>query len=124
MLVGGIAAAAVAWHRGAPTTWAAVAVLAVLPVASTFGWEYTFVLALPAFLGLLAAARHGPLGVRLVAIAAVGAWLVQKPPEGAMRWAVAHVPGPLLDAFAARLVLAFAALAAAVWWTRRRVSAG
>lgn len=122
VLVGGIAAAAVAWHRGAPTTWAAVAVLAVLPVASTFGWEYTFVLALPAFLGLLAAARHGPLGVRLVAIAAVGAWLVQKPPEGAMRWAVAHVPGPLLDAFAARLVLAFAALAAAVWWTRRRAA--
>ncbi len=119
VLAGGIAAAALAWHRGWRTAWAALAVLAVVPAASTLGWEYTFVLALPAFLVLLAEARRGPVGVRLVAIAAVGAWLLQKPPEGAMRWAVAHVPEPILDAFAARLVLALAALAGAVWWTRR-----
>lgn len=115
VLVGGIALAAWVWRRGWPAWRAAFAVLAVVPVASTLGWEYTFALALPAFLGLVAQARRGPLGVRLVAIAAVVAWTLQKPPEGVMRWAVVHAP-VVSEVFAARIVLALAALAAAVWW--------
>lgn len=114
----GIAAALAAWHRGWPTPRAAFAVLAVLPAASTFGWEYTFALALPAVLALVAAARRRPLAVRLVALATVCVWLVQKPPESAVAWAVRTLGEGPVEGFAARFVVSLAALAACVGWTR------
>jgi hypothetical protein len=120
VLAGGIAATALAWARGWPAGPAAFAALAVLPVASTLGWEYTFVLALPAFLMLLVAARNGPPAVRLVGVVSVGAWLVQKPPEGVVRWAVVALPEVLAEAFPVRFVAALAALAACALWTSAR----
>jgi hypothetical protein len=116
-LVAGVAASATAWARGWPTERAAFAVLATIPVASLFGWEYTFVLALPAVLALLVASRRRPVGVRMVAVATVGAWLVQKPPERAVAWAVAHLGEAVVEVFAARFVLSLAVLAACVLWT-------
>lgn len=119
VLIGGVAAAAVAWARGARTESAGVAILAVVAVSSSFGWEYTFVLAMPAALACVLAARRSGMGGRLTATLAMAALLLQKPPEAVMKWAVVSVPDPLLDAFAGRFVLALVALAVVAWGVRQ-----
>lgn len=120
VLVGGVAAATVAWVRGWSAEAAGVTILLVVAVSSSFGWEYTFVLAMPAALACLLVAREAGTRGRLVSILAMAALLLQKPPEAVMRWAVESVPDPLLDAFAARFVLALVALGAVAWGVRRR----
>ena len=123
-LVGGVAAVWTAWARGWDRTPAAFALLAVIPVASGLGWEYTFVLALPAVLAMLLAARRAGLAGRFAALAAALVLMLQKPPEAVMKWAVREVPDPLLDAFAARFLFALGALALVAWSVRRRSSEG
>ena len=121
-LVGGVGAVAVAWWRGWRREWAAFALLAVVPITSTLGWEYTFTLALPAVLAMLLAAREGALPVRLAALGAMLVLFLQKPPESVMKWAVREIPDPFLDAFAARFLIALAVLAGAAWAASRRAA--
>jgi len=98
-----------------------VAVLAVLPVISTLGWEYVYVLALPLTLYVLLEARHrGPWARALIALAVV-VWMVPKPPDVVVLWTFAHWPRALIDVFYARFLLLTLALlcVAAVWLWRR-----
>ncbi len=100
-----------------------VAVLAVLPVVSSLGWEHTYVLTLPLTLYVvLEARRRGPSSQALVALA-VFVWMVPKPPEAVMVWTFAHWPRALADVFYARfLLLTLAFLGVATVWLWRRVA--
>lgn len=118
-LLVGVGGAVVAWWRGAPLASAGVAALAAVPVASPFAWEYTVLLAMPAALACLLVARRGGTGVRVLAALAMLVLLVQKPPEFVLWAAAERLPGWLLDLFAARMLLALAALAACAAWVLR-----
>lgn len=119
-LVGGVGGAVWAWARGLPTATAGVLALAAVAVSSSFAWEYTFVLAMPAAGAALLVARRGGAGVRVAAIGAFGALLVMKPPENVLVWAVGAVPGWALDLFAARFLVALAVLGACAAAVLRR----
>lgn len=115
-LLVGIGGAVVAWLRGAPLALAGVAALAAVPVASSFAWEYTVLLAMPAALACLLVARRGGAPVRALAALAALTLFLQKPPEFVLRAAIERVPEPLLDLFVARVLLALATLATCAWW--------
>lgn len=102
-----------------------IAVLAVLPVVSALGWEYTYVLALPLCVYLLLEARgRGPV-VRGLAAFAVLVFMIPKPPEPAMIWTFAHWPRLLVDVFYARFLLVTLVLLGVVpaWMRARRATA-
>ena len=117
-LLGGVGAAVVAWRRGWPTAWAGLAALAAVPVASSFAWEYTFLLALPLTMAALLVARRGGPGVRVAAALAALTLFVMKPPEYAVAWLIERVPGWTLDLFSARFLIALAVLGACALWVR------
>ena len=116
----GVGAALVAWSRGWPTAWAGLSALAAVPVASPFAWEYTFLLAVPMAMAALLTARRGGPWVRGLAAAAALVLFVQKPPEYAVVWLVAVMPGAVMDLFAARVLIALAVLGGCAVAVRRR----
>ncbi len=89
-----------------------VALLACVPVLSSFGWEHAYVLALPllwwALLRLRGASMAGRAGVLVAGLVL----LVPKPPERVIAWALKVLPRPASDVLHARFLIVVIALIA------------
>lgn len=100
-------------------------VLAVLPMVTMLGWEYTYALALPLVLLVLWEAQRRPAWTRALVAAAVLPLFLPKLPESVLPLTLAW-PRPLPDLFHARFLLITLALWAtlAAWaWRREAVPA-
>lgn len=121
LLLGGLLVGAYLRGRLRPEP-AAFGLLAAVAAVSAYGWEFTYVMALPLLWWTLLRARSAPPLARVAALAAAVVFLTPKPPETLVAWTLDALPRPIPDLLYARYLLVtlglLVALLAEAWRPR------